>query len=483
MNNFILRKLKIEHKNNILCDIKIVKDDYHGSNKPTTSIIIGNNSSGKSFILAVIAEFFDVLDSQKAITTLKYESYNLKYSYNGDNFNINIYNKNIIVYKNNIKKSIQEIQLPSKVLAVSYMLNDKFKFKNNNDSIYQYLGIRLTSNSSFTSTITNKVFDSFFTLITNKHFSALMDNISNFLDIDSKITFVITPKSKEFFTHPKSEQQIVNKLSKKIDYRYNHQINEIDSEQIIKFLTEINRKNKYVLKNDLQIYEYTITSTDDEERLNAIIKEYKIFKQLYTIGYIKSTDVILYKNNVPYPFENASSGEKHFIYEVTNIASKIENNSLILIDEPEISMHPNWQMKYISTLKNIFKDYASVHFIIATHSHYIVSDLEPTSSSLIAITYNPVTKERQTEILDYSTYAWSAENILYNVFGVRTTRNYYFEMDMRTLLDIVGKRKYQEFDYARILIKKLKKYIYDQTDPLCQIIDTAEELVNNDKTN
>ena len=201
------------------------------------------------------------------------------------------------------------------------------------------------------------------------------------------------------------------------------------------------------------------------------------------MGYIKSTDVILYKNNVPYPFENASSGEKHFIYEVTNIASKIENTSLILIDEPEISMHPNWQMKYISTLKNIFKNYASVHFIIATHSHYIVSDLEPNSSSLIVITYNYVTKERQTEILDYSTYAWSAENILYNVFGVRTTRNYYFEMDIRTLLDIVGKRKYQEFDYARILIKKLKKYIYDKTDPLCQIIDTAEELVNNDKTN
>lgn len=60
--------------------------------------------------------------------------------------------------------------------------------------------------------------------------------------------------------------------------------------------------------------------------------------------------ITLYKNGIAYPFEDASSGEKHFIYELVSIANNIKNNALILVDEPEISMHPNWQMRYISTL-------------------------------------------------------------------------------------------------------------------------------------
>ena len=81
--------------------------------------------------------------------------------------------------------------------------------------------------------------------------------------------------------------------------------------------------------------------------------------------------------------------------------------------------------------------------------------------------------------MDYSTYAWSAENILYNIFGVRTFRNYYFDMDVRELLYAISNNKKEELDRIRDLYDKLSKYILDNTDPLNKVIDEAKEYIRN----
>ena len=150
---------------------------------------------------------------------------------------------------------------------------------------------------------------------------------------------------------------------------------------------------------------------------------------------------------------------------------------MVLIDEPEISLHPNWQIKYISILKKVFADYKSCHFIIASHSHYMVSDLDPETASLI--TGNVDDDGKHFETIDYSTYAWSAENILYNIFEVRTFRNYYFDMDVRALLDAVSNNKEEDRKRIRYLYDKLSKYILDEKDPLNRILDEAKEYINN----
>lgn len=483
MDGFLFRNIKIVHKGDILCDVNFINEEYVGSDVPTTSIIIGTNGTGKSFILMVIAEVFDALDNLKNLSNLKYEYYSIEYKNINNYYKIEIKNKKTIAHKNNSIIPISEIELPRKILGVSYMLNDKFKFKINSDSIYQYLGIRLTSNSSYTSTITNKVFENFLEIIIRKNSTDILQNISEFLDIDSKISYIITPDNKKFFTYKKTKAMIKKKIKKYQDtHRYDQllKLEESDIDNIIGFLEDIKKNHKYIIENEKEIYKFTIDRNDAILNIKELENEYKIIKQLRNLDYIKSVDLILYKNETEYPLESASSGEKHFIYEVVSIANNIENNSLILIDEPEISMHPNWQMKYITTLKNIFNKFDSSHFIVATHSHFIVSDLDEKSSSLISIDYNPITKERNSSLLKNSTYAWSAENILYNIFGVRTTRNYYFEIDMRELIEIVSSQDYDRKEEAIEYISKLKKYIFNDMDPLCKIISAAEEFVKND---
>jgi energy-coupling factor transporter ATP-binding protein EcfA2 len=73
--------------------------------------------------------------------------------------------------------------------------------------------------------------------------------------------------------------------------------------------------------------------------------------------------------------EQLSSGEKHLLIIIYNILFRIQDNSLILIDEPEISLHISWQIKFIEILKKILEleDKKNVQILIATHSPQIIN--------------------------------------------------------------------------------------------------------------
>ena len=70
--------------------------------------------------------------------------------------------------------------------------------------------------------------------------------------------------------------------------------------------------------------------------------------------------------------ETLSSGEKHDFIMFYNLIFNISENGLVLIDEPEISLHIEWQETYIDKLITIC-EMNGLQAIIATHSPNIVS--------------------------------------------------------------------------------------------------------------
>ena len=82
--------------------------------------------------------------------------------------------------------------------------------------------------------------------------------------------------------------------------------------------------------------------------------------------------------------------------------------------------------------------------------------------------------------INSNTFAWSAEGVLYDVFKVRSTRNYYYEADMTELLEIIsGNRDEQQNERAKELIVKLAGYILNEKDPLNAIIAEAKIIVES----
>ena len=82
--------------------------------------------------------------------------------------------------------------------------------------------------------------------------------------------------------------------------------------------------------------------------------------------------VTLYENGRRMNLEIMSSGEKHDFMMFYHLIFNSRRGSLVLIDEPEISLHIEWQESYIDRLAQICK-MNSLQAIIATHSPHIVN--------------------------------------------------------------------------------------------------------------
>ena len=83
-------------------------------------------------------------------------------------------------------------------------------------------------------------------------------------------------------------------------------------------------------------------------------------------------------------FDSLSSGEKHYFTFFVNIIYQLDNllevdrydTINLFLDEVELSMHPNWQKRFLSDLFVVLEDYSiGCNIIITSHSPFLISDL------------------------------------------------------------------------------------------------------------
>lgn len=70
---------------------------------------------------------------------------------------------------------------------------------------------------------------------------------------------------------------------------------------------------------------------------------------------------------------NLSSGEQHEVVLLYELLFRAPENSLILLDEPEISLHVAWQEQFLADLSEITR-ISHLDALVATHSPQIISD-------------------------------------------------------------------------------------------------------------
>lgn len=88
-------------------------------------------------------------------------------------------------------------------------------------------------------------------------------------------------------------------------------------------------------------------------------------------------EVVFEENGKEMSIDKLSSGEKQVVFRGSFLLKDKESSrgALILVDEPEISLHPSWQLKILSFIKRLFTNSSSEQtsqIIIATHSPFII---------------------------------------------------------------------------------------------------------------
>lgn len=189
-------------------------------------------------------------------------------------------------------------------------------------------------------------------------------------------------------------------------------------------------------------------------------------------GLIKIFDITLIKlvDKSRLRLSQASSGQQCMLTIMLGIAGAIKNGSLICVDEPEISLHPQWQTNLVKQLQEVFSDFTGCHFVIATHSPQLVSGLTSTNGYVL----NLEDKELHHSF-DYAKR--SADFQLAEVFHTPGQNNEYLLRVALLLLTKLSRREelcHEDRESLNRLIS-IRKRMSD-TDPVYHLIGQVEAL-------
>ena len=115
---------------------------------------------------------------------------------------------------------------------------------------------------------------------------------------------------------------------------------------------------------------------------------------------INEKQVLFEKFGKTISIDNLSTGEKQIVFRGTQLLrnSNAIHNGIVLIDEPELSMHPRWQAKILDFYVNLFDD-SGDQLIITTHSEYVLrSALQRPNDTLVIILNNKNGSVKQKKV-------------------------------------------------------------------------------------
>jgi hypothetical protein len=479
-------------------DLDLINEGENGKS-PYFSIIIGKNGLGKSQILRAILDAFIAISASKEKGEFINEFecfFEMTYQIGGHTYHVSFSNDGLVCNRNLEECTIFELEMPPTLIACTYNLQDRFRVHTDksiaqNDA-YKYLGLRSASNNAFIGNNVRKVVESINTAVMSaKKFDGL-GRIFELLDFAPKLKIEVSaglnyPSSKTTISrHLQTVQNFKNFLDRKIQITYGYRQSKYrkiiaDELKVSEILNFVDSNKDYFLNKTSKDFRFEIEiDFSNKSQLRSLRKISQAILDLKDAEIIKFGKLNFFKQGSEFSFAASSSGEHNIISSLFGIVANMQSNSMIVIDEPEISLHPNWQLKYVHILNDILKQYKYCHVIIATHSHFLLADVRPEYSNIIRLernTDNQITSESISE----STYGMSAEENMYRIFELRTFRNYYFEKELRELLHIMSHRENTEEAKARIaeIIVNLSKVVVDKNDPLNLILKEANEHLEN----
>lgn len=198
-------------------------------------------------------------------------------------------------------------------------------------------------------------------------------------------------------------------------------------------------------------------------RYERVLKKYKIIKRFRTY---------LYRENSEIALANASSGELMIISMLVHISSYIDKDTVILIDEPENSLHPRWQRKYIDMILDVFYLFQPKIYV-ASHSPQII----PLDNDLYKI-FTP----RNGVVVEVDEKTSNNEELLSEVFGVITPENRFLSNKMVEVINDFDANKI-EYNHVLQIIEGYKNKVYDPRQiSFLEGVNEIIKKINNSRT-
>lgn len=156
-----------------------------------------------------------------------------------------------------------------------------------------------------------------------------------------------------------------------------------------------------------------------------------------------------------------SSGEKKLFLRTLAIRMLNPENSIILIDEPELSLHPKWQQRIVDVYRKIGENN---QIIIATHSPHILGSVRKENIMLLDKDDEGKIVVRTGDEL-YDSYGQPTDRVLKDIMGLETTRNPKVFKLLEEAGELVDKNEYESEEF-KTKYKKLREILGNKDEDL-----------------
>lgn len=179
-------------------------------------------------------------------------------------------------------------------------------------------------------------------------------------------------------------------------------------------------------------------------------------------------DIILNTKQGKIFFEYLSSGYKSCVYILLGIIKEIEYryknpyikvqdfNGIILIDEIDVHLHPEWQARLVNALKELLPN---AQIIATTHSPSIIQTAETNEIIALYFDENNDICIKELEEKEYGYQGWTIEEILRDVMGMEETMSSFYEDISRKFEKAINE---EDIKTAKECYKILNKMLHPQ---------------------
>lgn len=190
------------------------------------------------------------------------------------------------------------------------------------------------------------------------------------------------------------------------------------------------------------------------DEINTVFSELNVDAKI--IGLKKDgSKTPLFRNSAGKTFDITylSSGEKQLFVRIMALKMIKANNSVILVDEPEISLHPVWQQRILRVYENIGENN---QVIAATHSPHVLSSARKESVRLL------INDEGKIRVMNYEeidgSYGLPVNRVLVELMGVDTIRNPEVDERFKVIRNMIRNGEYETNEF-QIKYKELKDIV------------------------
>lgn len=134
--------------------------------------------------------------------------------------------------------------------------------------------------------------------------------------------------------------------------------------------------------------------------------------------------ILFTKNGKDINIDSLSTGEKQIVFRGAHLLknSRNINGGIVLIDEPELSMHPKWQDKILKYYRDLFTQSGTqcTQMVFATHSEYVLRAALADPQNILVVVLNENGGNIQATKIDAPSVLPSitAAEINYIAFGI-----------------------------------------------------------------